>query len=72
MNIESLIAASGGSPKHLAAYLDVALQTVYNWKNRGIPEVRQVWIQAKAPALVKAAQDGLRAPPVTDQPQSAR
>ena len=72
MNIESLIAASGGSPKHLAAYLDVALQTVYNWKSKGIPEVRQGWIKAQAPDLVQAALDGVRAPPVTDQPQSGR
>ena len=71
MNTESLIAAAGSIPA-LASHLGVTIQTVYNWKSRGIPEVRQAWIREQAPELVQAAQERAGATDGTDQPQSER
>jgi len=71
MQIEPLIAAAG-SITALAAHLGVSVQSVYTWKAKGIPEVRQSWIREKAPELVQAAREGRRTNPDTEQPQSAR
>lgn len=65
MDTQALIAAAGSLPA-LAARLGVSIQTVYTWKARGIPEVRQAWIREKAPELLQPAQDALGSMPAGD------
>jgi hypothetical protein len=61
MDIDKLI-KHFGSVKEMAKALDVYPQAIYQWKEGGIPLLRQYQIQVVTKGRFKAIEDGYRGP----------
>jgi len=48
-----------GTVSKAAKILGVSRLTVYNWKRRGIPQVRQAYIEKQTKGKLKAAPDSV-------------